>query len=67
MLACTPMSPPSPSFSPRANAIGSPSTAEAFAQPPSSGDEVTMCFSTPLMNVANGSIVLVGQNRDHSS
>ena len=45
----------------------SPSTTVALAHSRSSGVEVATYFATPLMNVANGSISLPGQNSAHSS
>ena len=45
----------------------SPSTTYEFAHSASSGVEVATLFGTALMNVANGSMSLVGQNADHSS
>ena len=67
MLPFTPMSPPGPSFRRRANSTRSPSITYAFVHCGSSGAEVATCVATPLINVANGSISLPGQNPTHSS
>ena len=44
-----------------------PSTTVALAQSRSRGVDVATYFVTPLMNVANGSIWLLGQNCAHSA
>jgi hypothetical protein len=49
------------------NSARSPSIAVALAHFRSSGSEVATYFATPLMNVANGSMSLPGQNSAHSS
>ncbi len=67
MLAWTPMSAPGWSRRFRTNSTSSPSTAVELAQFRSSGLDVTTYFATPLMNVANGSMSLLGQNSAHSS
>ncbi len=67
MLACTPISAPGSSLSSATKAARSPSIRLALAQSELSGAEVATYFWTTLMNVANGSISLVGQNPAHSS
>jgi hypothetical protein len=67
MLACTPISPPDWFLRSSTNSARSPSMRVARAQSDPSGVEVATYFCTPLMNVENGSMSLVGQNRAHSS
>ena len=67
MLAWTPMSPPGCCLRSRTNSTSPPSIAVALAHSRSSGVDVATYFVTPLMNVANGSISLPGQNCAHSS
>lgn len=61
------MSPPGWLFSSRTASTSGPSMALAPAHSGVSGVEVATCFGTVLMNVANGSISLSGQNPTHSS
>jgi hypothetical protein len=62
----TPMSPPGWCLRSRTNSTSPPSTTVELAHSWSSGVDVATYFSTPLMNVANGSIWLLGQNCAHS-
>jgi hypothetical protein len=56
------MSPPGWCLRSRTNPTSRPSTTVGLAHFWSSGVDVATYFSTPLMNVANGSIWLLGQN-----
>ena len=67
MLPWTPMSPPGRFFRSRTKSTSPPSIALAFAHSWSSGVDVATYFGTVLMNDANGSISLPGQNGAHSS
>jgi hypothetical protein len=67
MLACTPMSAPGWFLRSRTNATSSPSTTLVLAHFGSRGAEVATYFATPLMNVADGSMSLSGQNPAHAS
>jgi hypothetical protein len=67
MLPWTPMSPPGWCLRSRTNSTSPPSTTVELAHSWFSGVDVATYFSTPLMNVANGSIWLLGQNCAHSS
>jgi hypothetical protein len=66
-LAWTPISPPGRFFRSRTKSTSPPSIALALAHSGSSGTDVATYFGTVLMNVANGSISLPGQNPTHSS
>jgi hypothetical protein len=66
MLPWTPMSPPGWCLRSRTNSTSRPSTTVELAHSWSSGVDVATYFSTPLMNVENGSIWLLGQNCAHS-
>ncbi len=50
----------------RTNSTSPPSIIVALAQSWSRGVDVATYFVTPLMNVANGSMSLLGQNCAHS-
>lgn len=66
ILAWTPTSPPRCRLRSRTNSTRPPSSAVALAQSRSRGVDVATYFVTPLMNVANGWIWLLGQNCAHS-